>query len=54
MVLVVYPLLLKIFTKISPRKFFKAIGPAQLLAFSSSSSSAKMSLGSLLPIWQTK
>ena len=37
-----YPLLVKIFTKHSPLEFFKSIAPAQLLAFSSSSSSATM------------
>lgn len=42
MILVVYPLVLKMFTKISYIKFFKAIRPAQLLAFSTSSSSATL------------
>lgn len=38
----VYPLLLRIFAKVSPSRFFEAILPAQLLAFSSSSSSATL------------
>lgn len=42
MVLVVYPLILKAFTKVKYRDFFKAIRPAQLLAFSTSSSSATL------------
>jgi proton glutamate symport protein len=42
MVLVVYPALLKAFTKVSYVDFFKAIRPAQLLAFSTSSSSATL------------
>ena len=37
-----YPLLVKIFTRHSIFDFFKSIAPAQLLAFSSSSSSATM------------
>ena len=37
-----YPLLVKIFTKHSIFDFFRSIAPAQLLAFSSSSSSATM------------
>jgi proton glutamate symport protein len=40
--LVIYPLLLKIFTKTSIRGFFKAVRPAQLIAFSTSSSSATL------------
>ncbi len=39
---IMYPLVLKIFTKISFRDFFRAIRPAQLLAFSTSSSSATL------------
>lgn len=42
MVLVIYPLILKAFTKVKYRDFFKAIRPAQLLAFSTSSSSATL------------
>lgn len=38
----VYPIALKLFTGISIRRFFRAIAPAQLLAFSSSSSSATL------------
>lgn len=40
--LVFYPLLLKIFTPVRYGRFFKAIVPAQLLAFSSSSSAATL------------
>ncbi len=42
MVFVVYPLLFKIFTKVKYYQFFRAIRPAQLLAFSTSSSSATL------------
>ncbi|GAB2497796.1 dicarboxylate/amino acid:cation symporter [Algoriphagus taiwanensis] len=42
MMLVIYPLLLKSFTKVKYADFFKAIRPAQLLAFSTSSSSATL------------
>jgi len=42
MVLVAYPTLLKAFTKVKYFDFFKAIRPAQLLAFSTSSSSATL------------
>ncbi|MBN7814737.1 dicarboxylate/amino acid:cation symporter [Algoriphagus pacificus] len=42
MVLVVYPLILMSFTKVKYKDFFKAIRPAQLLAFSTSSSSATL------------
>lgn len=42
MTLAVYPLILKAFTKVPYRDFFKAIRPAQLLAFSTSSSSATL------------
>lgn len=38
----VYPLLIKSLTKMSVRKFFQGIRPAQLIAFSSSSSSATL------------
>ncbi|MFQ5903909.1 MAG: dicarboxylate/amino acid:cation symporter, partial [Candidatus Binatia bacterium] len=39
---VVYPALIKSFTKMTIRKFFSGIRPAQLIAFSSSSSSATL------------
>ena len=42
MVFVVYPILFKIFTKVKYKNFFKGIRPAQLLAFSTSSSSATL------------
>lgn len=43
MILVVYPILMKLFVKIIPYTgFFKAIGPAQTLAFSTSSSAATL------------
>ncbi|WP_297338056.1 dicarboxylate/amino acid:cation symporter [Algoriphagus sp.] len=42
MILLVYPLILKAFTKVPYLDFFKAIRPAQLLAFSTSSSSATL------------
>ncbi|MDF2156611.1 dicarboxylate/amino acid:cation symporter [Algoriphagus sp. CAU 1675] len=42
MMLVVYPILLKSFTRVPYLDFFKAIRPAQLLAFSTSSSSATL------------
>jgi proton glutamate symport protein len=42
MILLVYPLILLGFTKIKYLDFFKAIRPAQLLAFSTSSSSATL------------
>jgi len=42
MMFVVYPLALKIFTPVGYGRFFRAISPAQLLAFSSSSSGATM------------
>lgn len=42
MTMAVYPLILKAFTKVKYRDFFKAIRPAQLLAFSTSSSSATL------------
>lgn len=42
MILLVYPSLLKLFSKISYQRFFKGIRPAQLLAFTTSSSSATL------------
>ncbi len=42
MILVVYPLVLRIFTKVKYVDFFKAISPAQMLAFSTSSSAATL------------
>ncbi|MBT5354099.1 MAG: dicarboxylate/amino acid:cation symporter [Flavobacteriales bacterium] len=42
MILVVYPLILKIFTKMKYKDFFKGIMPAQMLAFSTSSSAATL------------
>jgi proton glutamate symport protein len=42
MVFVLYPTLLVVLAKYSPIKFFKAISPAQLLAFSTSSSAATL------------
>ncbi|TDD95932.1 dicarboxylate/amino acid:cation symporter [Flavobacterium cellulosilyticum] len=42
MVFVLYPTLLIVFAKYSPIKFFRAIAPAQLLAFSTSSSAATL------------
>lgn len=42
MLLVVYPLMLKIWTKISFTQFYKSILPAQTLAFSTSSSAAAL------------
>lgn len=43
MIFVTYPLILKIFTKVIPYKgFFKAMSPAQTLAFSTSSSAATL------------
>ena len=42
MIFVVYPLLLKLFTKDNYFSFFKAISPAQMLAFSTSSSAATL------------
>ena len=40
--LIIYPIMLKTFSKVSALSFFKAIRPAQLIAFSSSSSSATL------------
>ncbi|SHN24526.1 Na+/H+-dicarboxylate symporter [Cyclobacterium lianum] len=42
MILLVYPMILKLFTKVKYLDFFKAIRPAQLLAFTTSSSSATL------------
>ncbi|HBH25492.1 MAG TPA: dicarboxylate/amino acid:cation symporter [Cytophagales bacterium] len=42
MITITYPTIFKIFTKINYRYFFKAIRPAQLLGFSTSSSSATL------------
>jgi len=42
MTFVVYPSLLLTFAKVNPVRFFKAIAPAQLLAFSTSSSAATL------------
>lgn len=42
MMLVVYPTILRLFSPVGYRRFFKAIAPAQLLAFSSSSSAATL------------
>ncbi|MFT5424759.1 MAG: proton glutamate symport protein [Phycisphaerales bacterium] len=42
MMFAVYPLVLKLFTPVGFKRFFGAIAPAQLLAFSSSSSSATL------------
>mgnify|MGYP001072839747 CR=1 FL=1 len=42
MVFAVYPLVLKLFTGVGPGRFYRAIAPAQLLAFSSASSSATL------------
>lgn len=37
-----YPIMIRAFTKLSAKKFFKGIAPAQLLAFSTSSSAATL------------
>jgi Na+/H+-dicarboxylate symporter len=42
LILLFYPLLIRIFTKINYKNFFKGILPAQLLAFSTSSSAATL------------
>lgn len=42
MIFVVYPIFLKIFTKIKYQDFYKGIAPAQMLAFSTSSSAATL------------
>jgi Na+/H+-dicarboxylate symporter len=42
LVFIVYPFVMKFVAGVSPRKFFQAMGPAQLLAFSTSSSAATL------------
>jgi len=42
MIFLVYPLILRLFTKFGYARFFKGIAPAQMLAFSTSSSSATL------------
>lgn len=42
MIFVVYPAMFKLFTRVKYKNFFKGIRPAQLLAFSTSSSSATL------------
>jgi Na+/H+-dicarboxylate symporter len=42
LIFLVYPIFLKLFTKIKYRDFYKGIAPAQLLAFSTSSSAATL------------
>lgn len=42
MIFIVYPIFLKIFTNVPYNKFFKAIMPAQIMAFSTSSSAATL------------
>lgn len=42
MIFVVYPIMFKMFTRVKYKNFFKGIRPAQLLAFSTSSSSATL------------
>ncbi|AGA77784.1 dicarboxylate/amino acid:cation symporter [Echinicola vietnamensis] len=42
MIVLVYPTILKLFTKVKYKDFFAALRPAQLLAFSTSSSSATL------------
>ena len=44
MIFVVYPVIVRFFTKIKYRTFFKALTPVQLLAFSTSSSAATLPL----------
>ncbi|NOY50865.1 MAG: dicarboxylate/amino acid:cation symporter [Chlorobi bacterium] len=44
MIFIVYPLFIHFFTRIKTGKFFKAISPVQLLAFSTSSSAATLPL----------
>ncbi|WP_372644117.1 dicarboxylate/amino acid:cation symporter [Ancylomarina sp.] len=44
MIFVIYPLFLRLFTPVSYRDFYKKISPAQLLAFSTSSSAATLPL----------
>ncbi len=42
MIFVIYPIIFKLFTKFKYARFFKGIAPAQMLAFSTSSSSATL------------
>lgn len=42
MIFIIYPIMFKIFTKFSYVRFFKGIAPAQMLGFSTSSSSATL------------
>jgi proton glutamate symport protein len=42
MIFVVYPVILKLFTPVSYRHFYRAISPAQMIAFSTSSSAASL------------
>ncbi len=42
LILVQYPLIIRLFTRIKPRSFLRAILPAQMLAFSTSSSAAAL------------
>lgn len=42
MIFIVYPIFIKLFTKIKYRDFYKGIAPAQMLAFSTSSSAATL------------
>lgn len=42
MIFIIYPIILKLFTKFSYVRFFKGIAPAQMLGFSTSSSSATL------------
>lgn len=44
LILIFYPMLVKVFTRIGYTSFFKGISPAQLLAFSTSSSAATLPL----------
>lgn len=44
MITVIYPLIVKSFTKVPVKKFFKAMVPVQMLAFSTSSSAATLPL----------
>jgi Na+/H+-dicarboxylate symporter len=44
MIFIIYPLFLRLFTPISYRDFYKKMSPAQLLAFSTSSSAATLPL----------
>ncbi len=44
MIIIIYPIIVKSFTKIPVKKFYKAITPVQMLAFSTSSSAATLPL----------